>query len=82
MLVAKGAEMSQQLIECKNCGEVCGSYYPAQTYGDPDDCCPAEYDVEPEVVDDNGNEFCSQSCLDEFWEIEKEVEIEKEAENE
>ena len=64
--------MGKLLIECKNCGVTCGTWYPAKTYGDPYDCYPPEYGIEPEVVDDEGNEFCSQDCCDEFHEAEEE----------
>ena len=63
-------------IECANCGEICGSYYPAKTQGDPYDCHEAEYDTEPEVIDDDGNEFCSQTCADEFHGVDEEEECE------
>ena len=63
-------------IECANCGEICGSYYPAKTQGDPYDCHEAEYDTEPEVIDDNGCEFCSQACADEFHGVSEDEEEE------
>jgi hypothetical protein len=69
--------MSKILIECTQCGDTCGTYYPARTYGDPDDCSPAEYGVEPEVIDDDGHEFCSQVCHDEYHGIDDENEEEE-----
>jgi hypothetical protein len=62
-------------IYCAQCREVCGSYYPARTQGDPDDCHESDYDVEPEFVDDDGNEFCSQACRDLYHKSESEPEI-------
>lgn len=53
-------------IECKNCGQVCGSYDPGRTYGDPDRCYPPEYINEPDFIDKKGNEFCSEECYDAF----------------
>jgi hypothetical protein len=53
--------MSKHIINCAYCGDECGSWYPAQTYGDPNDCYPAEYDREP-YCDDGGREFCDDSC--------------------
>lgn len=58
-------------IECKNCGQECGSYDPGRTWGDPEKCYPPEYINEPEFIDDDGNEFCSQACYDE-WHAEPE----------
>jgi hypothetical protein len=55
-------------IECKNCGEPCGSYYTAQTYGDPSNCYPAEYGQEPAVIEDDGSEYCSDECAAEWHE--------------
>lgn len=59
-------------IECAECGQVCGSYWPSKLSGPPEDCHEAEYETEPEVVDDGGNEFCSQACHDEFHGIDDE----------
>jgi hypothetical protein len=55
--------MACETNECAYCGETCGSYYPAQTYGDPDNCSPAEYDVEPGATDKDGREFCDDDCM-------------------
>jgi hypothetical protein len=55
--------MARETIECAYCGEVCGTYYPAQTYGDPSDCHEAELDMEP-YSDDDGHDFCDKECCD------------------
>jgi hypothetical protein len=70
--------MSKILIECAECGEICGSYWTAQLSGPPEDCYAAEYGTEPEVIDDDGREFCSQACADEYHGVDEEnVEEEK-----
>ena len=56
--------MSREVIDCTNCGEAAGYHYPAKTYGDPDDCYPAETTVECE--DEDGRPFCSEECLEEW----------------
>lgn len=53
-------------ISCAQCGVHCGSYDPGHTTGSPENCYPAEYVKEPDVIDDDGNEFCSQTCAEEY----------------
>jgi YHS domain-containing protein len=59
----------ENVIECEQCGGVAGRYYPAKTYGDPDDCSPAEYTCDI-VID--GKAFCSEECVEEFEDEQKE----------
>lgn len=66
--------MSKIFIECAQCGETCGSYWTSQLSGPPEACYPAEYDEEPEVVDNAGREFCSQECCDEYNGLDEENE--------
>lgn len=68
---------SRYTVNCKQCGEVCGTFYDAKISGPPEDCSPAEYGTEPEVIDDEGNEFCSQECCDEYHADEEENEEEE-----
>ena len=64
--------MSKIPIECAQCGIECGSYYEAQLSGPPEDCSPAEYGDVPEIIDDDGNEFCSRECADEYHGVDAE----------
>jgi hypothetical protein len=66
--------MGKIIIECAECGDICGSYYPAKISGPPEDCYESEYGVEPEVIDDDGLEFCSQVCRDDYHRSDEEEE--------
>ena len=58
--------MAREAIDCVQCGGTAGWYYPAKTYGDPDDCSPAEDTVE--FCDDGDRPFCSEACMAEWHE--------------
>ena len=53
----------ENVIECVQCGGSAGKFYPAKTYGDPDNCSPAEDTVE---FWEGDNAFCSEECIEEW----------------
>jgi len=52
-------------INCPICDSQCGTYHYAHMFGDPDSCYDS-YATGPgeDFVDDDGNWYCSQECLD------------------
>lgn len=67
------------VIECPQCGAICGTHHAAKINADPNDCYEAYDEGEGEnFTDENGEWYCSQECLQGHFDEVKEQEEEEE----